>query len=69
MAYSAKEDIYIYIMNMLSELGFENEFNCVPLLRDNAGALHIAGNSICSARTKYTALRLLILKVLVRDGK
>ena len=56
-------------MNMLSELGFENEFNCVPLLRDNAGALHIAGNSICSARTKYTALRLLILKVLVRDGK
>ena len=56
-------------MNVLSEPGLENEFNSVTLFGDNAGALHVAGNSTYSARTKDIALRIFFLKELVRDCK
>lgn len=67
MAYSSKEGIYV--INMLSELGFEKEVNSVPLFGDDTGALHVFGNSTYSARTKHIALRFFFLKELIRDGK
>ena len=56
-------------MNMLSELGFEKEFNSVLLFGDNIGALHVVGNFTYSARITSIALRFFFLKELVRDGK
>lgn len=56
-------------MNMLSDLGSEKEINSVPLLVDDAGAIHIAGNPPFSSRTKQIALRLFCLQELVRGGK
>lgn len=56
MAYSSREGIYV--KNMLSELGFEKEFNSVPLFGNSTGALNIAGNSPFSLRAEHIALRL-----------
>ena len=41
----------------------------VPLFGDNTEALHIAGNSTYSSRTKHIALRFFYMKELVKDGK
>ena len=54
---------------MMTELGFEKLFESVPLFGDNTGALHIAGNSTYSPRTKHTALRFFYLKKLIKNGK
>ena len=36
----------VFHQNMMTELGFEEDFKCVPLHVDNASALqvHVAGN-------------------------
>lgn len=52
----------------MTELGFGKLFKSVPLCVDNTRALHIAGNNICSSRTKHVALRVFFLKELVNDG-
>ena len=54
---------------MMAELGFGKLFKSVPLFSDNTGALHIAGNSTYSSRTKHIALRFVFLKELDKDGR
>ena len=54
MAHENKEAVYI--SNMTAELGFGRLFESVPLFGDNTGALHMAGNSTYSSRTKQIAL-------------
>ena len=51
----------------MTELGFGNLFDSVPFLVDNKGALHIAGNSTYSSRTKHIALRFFFLKELDKE--
>ena len=53
----------------MTELGFGNLFDSVPFLVDNKGALHIAGNSTYSSRTKHIALRFFFLKELGKEGR
>ena len=67
MAQASKEAVYL--SNMMAELGFGKLFESVPLFGDNTGALHIAGNSTYSSRTKHIALRFFYLKELIKDGK
>ena len=67
MAHASKEAVYL--SNMMAELGFGKLFESVPLFGDNTGAVHIAGNSTYSSRTKHIALRFFYLKEQVKDGK
>ena len=53
----------------MAELGFGKLFHSVPLFVDNTGALHIAGNSTYSSRTKHIALRFFFIKQLVKEGR
>ena len=54
MALASKEAAYL--SSMMTELGFGQMFDIVPLFVDNTGALHIAGISTYSSRTKRTVL-------------
>ena len=67
MEHASKEAVYL--SNMMAELGYGKLIGSVPLLSDNAGAIHIAGNSVCSSGTKHIALNFYYLKGLVKDGK
>ena len=67
MALASKEAIYL--SNMMAELGFGKLFNSVPLFVKNTGALHIAGNSTYSSRTKHIALRFFFLKELIKEER
>ncbi|CAM9522413.1 unnamed protein product, partial [Laminaria digitata] len=67
MALVSKEAVYL--SNMMAELGFGKLFNSVPLFVENTGALHIAGNSTYSSRTKHIDLRFFFLKELVKEGR
>ena len=67
MAHASKEAVYL--SNMMAELGFGKRFESASLFGDNTGALHIAGNTAYSSRTKHIALRLFYLKGLVKDGR
>ena len=67
MALVSKEAVYL--SNMMTELGFGKRFHSVPFFVDNTGALHIAGNSTYSSRTKHTALRFFFLEELVKEGR
>ena len=67
MAHARKEAVYL--SNMMAELAFGKLFESVPLFGDNTGALHIAGISTYSSRTKHIALRFFYLKELNKDGK
>ena len=60
MALASKQAVYL--SNVMAALGFPQLFDSVPLFFDNTGALHIAGNSTYSSRTKHIALRLFFLK-------
>ena len=59
----------MYLSSMMVELGFGKLFESVPLFGDNTGALHIAGNSTYSSRTKHIALRFIFLNEQVKDGE
>ena len=47
----------VFCQSMMTELGFKEDFKCVPLHIDNTSALHVAGNQTISSRAKHVALR------------
>ena len=57
-----------HLSNFMLELGFKY-FSSVPINCDSTGALHVAGNSTYSSRTKHIALRFFFLCELVKGGK
>ena len=67
VALASKEAVYL--SNRMAELGFGKLFHSVPLFVDNTGALHIAGNSTYSSRTKHIGLRFFSLKERVKEGR
>ena len=58
-----------FCSKMMSEMGFGESFGSMPLHIDNTSALHIAGNSTYSPRTKHIALRYFFMQDLVGEGK
>ncbi len=66
ISYGAKEAVYL--SNFMIELTFTS-FDSVPINCDSTGALHLAGNSTYSSRTKHIALRYFFLRELVKSGK
>lgn len=57
-----------YFSNSMTELSFTS-FSSVPFNCDSTGALHVAGNSMCSSRIKRSALRAFFNHDLVKGGK
>ena len=59
----------VFFQNMMTELGFKEEFNCVPLHIDNTSALHVAQNQTNSSRYyKNVALRKLYVREIIKEG-
>ena len=54
--------------NMM-EMGFNENFNTVPLFIDNTSTLFVVGNRTYSARTKHMALRSFYIRELVNEGR
>lgn len=47
----------VFCANVMTELGFGEEFGSVPLSIDNTTTLHVIGNRTFSARMTHVALR------------
>ena len=60
MSLASKEAVYL--SNMIAELGFGKLSKSVALFGDDAGALHVQGNSTRSSRTKHISSALLLLE-------
>ena len=58
----------VFCSNMLTKLGFGNDFAKVPLYCDNKPTLHALGNRYFSSRTKHIALRFFFIRELVSEG-
>ena len=58
----------IFCSNMMTELGFGQQFGQVPLYIDNTATLHVLGNQAFSSRTKHIALRYFYVRELVTEG-
>ena len=59
----------VFFQNMMTELGFKEEFNCVPLHVDNTSALHLAQKQTNSSRySKNVALRKLYIREIIKEG-
>ena len=59
----------VFCWNMLTERGFGNEFEQVPLHINNTATLHVIGNRSFSSRTKHIALRFVYIHELVKENK
>ena len=68
MAISSRAKEAVHISNFMIELSFKI-FDLVQIYCDSTGALHIAGNSTYSSRTKHIALSFFFLRELVQSGK
>ena len=53
----AMKDEAVFCSNMMSELGFGENFGSVPLHIDNTSALYMTGNHTYIPRAKHIALR------------
>ena len=58
----------VFCSNMMTELGFGQQFGQVPLYIDNTATLHVLGNQAFSSRTKHIALRYFYVRELVTEG-
>ena len=58
----------VFCSNMMTELGFGQQFGEVPLYIDNTATLHVLGNQAFSSRTKHIALRYFYVRELVTEG-
>ena len=67
-ALTMKEET-IFCSSMMSELGFGESFDSVPLFIDSTLALHIAGNRIYIPRAKHIALRYYFFVQELVEGK
>ena len=59
----------VLFSNMLTALGFGENFAKVPLYCDNTATLHALGNRSFSSRTKHIALRFFFIRELVSEGR
>ena len=59
----------IFCTNMMTELGFGQEFSSAPLYIDNTATLNVIGNQTFSGRTKHVALRFFYIREIVKEGK
>ncbi|CAM9372977.1 unnamed protein product [Ascophyllum nodosum] len=55
----------VFCSNMMSELGFGQQFGQVPLYIDNTATFHVLGNPAFSSRTKHIALRYFYIRELL----
>ena len=58
----------VFCQNMMTELRFKEDFECVPLHIDNTSALHVAGNQTYSSRAKHVALRYFYIREIIKEG-
>ena len=68
MAISLRGKEATYLSSFMLELGFTS-FSSVPINCDSTGALHVAGNSTYSSRTKHIALSFFFLRELIKGRK
>ena len=66
-ALSMKE--VVFYSNMMTEMGFKDNFKTVQLFIDNTSTHFVIGNRAYSARTKHVALRFFYIRELVKEGK
>ena len=59
----------VFCSDILTELGFGNEFEQVPLHMDSTAKLYVIGNRAFSSRTKHIALRFFYIRELVKENK
>ena len=57
----------VFCQNTITELGFKEDFECVPLHIDNTSALHVAGNQNYSSRAKLVVFRYFYARSSRRD--
>ena len=57
----------VFCSNMMTKLGFGQQFGQVPLYIDNTATLHVLGNQAFSSRTKHIALRYFYVRELVTE--
>ncbi|CAB1096530.1 unnamed protein product [Ectocarpus sp. CCAP 1310/34] len=58
----------VFCSNMMTELGFGQQFGQVPLYINNTATLHVIGNQAYSSRTKHIALLFFCVRELVKEG-
>ena len=58
----------VFCSNMLTELGFDEEFKQAPLKIDDMTTLHVIGNRVYSSRSKHTASRFFYIRELVKEN-
>ena len=58
----------VFCSNMMTELGFGQQFGQVPLYIDNTATLHVLGNQAFNSRTKHIALRYFYVRDLATEG-
>ena len=68
VALTMKEEA-LFCSNIMSEVGFGESFDSVPLFIDNTSALHITGNRIYIPRAKHIALRYYFFVQELVEGK
>ena len=57
----------MFCQNMMTELGFKEDFKSVPLHIDNTSALHVAGNQTYSSRAKHVALSYFYIREIIKE--
>ena len=57
----------VFCQNTITELGFKEDFECVPLHIDNTSALRVAGNQNYSSRAKLVVFRYFYARSSRRD--
>ena len=65
---STGDEEAVFCQNMMTELGFKEDFKSVPLHIDNTSALHVAGNQTYSSRAKHVALRYFYIREIIKEG-
>lgn len=63
---AAKEAVFI--INLMTELGFYKEGYKLPIYTDNSGALQLAKNPVFHERTKHIAVRYHYIRDLINNG-
>ena len=58
----------VLCQNMMTELGFKEDFKYIPLHIDSTSALHAAGNQTYSSRAKHVALSYFYICEIIKEG-
>lgn len=58
----------VFCQNMMSELGFKEDFKCVPLHVDTTSGLSLAGNHTYKSHTNHVALTYFCVREIIEEG-